>query len=224
VCSLAGWGAIGILFASLGAASGCTLLVTFDEKPAPDCDGGDCADATALDAPLGQGAAPPADAAAEGPALDDGGGGGGDACARLPDGAVCDFLDCNTCSYCVNGACTQRKACPEGYNWDKKNTLARCCGGLAVLTNTNANCGVCGVVCKTAGGLAQDCVNVAGHFLCGGCTTNTECWSKCCSTAPAPTHCAASDCNSGACPGGICPAPSRCVPGIGTAPNYCTYD
>jgi hypothetical protein len=186
--------------ASLGCATACTLLVDFTPKPTPDCDAGDCADATteAADAP--------------------------DPCQSLPDGAICDYLDCKTCTTCQNGACTLTKACPNGYNWDKTNPLARCCGGLAVLTNTNANCGVCGVVCKTGGGLSQDCALIDGHWLCGGCSGNDECWSKCCSSAPTPAHCAASDCNSGMCPPGICPSPSKCVTAVGSHPNYCTYD
>jgi hypothetical protein len=190
--------AFAALVASLGTA--CSLLVDFTSKPLPACDAGDCVDATAE---------PTGDA---------------DSCGSLPDGAVCDYLDCTTCTLCENGACRLKKACPNGYNWDAKNPLARCCGGLAVLTNTNANCGVCGVVCQTAGGPSQDCQSIDGHYLCVGCNANDECWSQCCSTTPTPAHCAASDCNSGACPPGICPSPSKCVLGVSNAPNYCAYE
>jgi len=209
-------------------ATGCTFLVDFVDKGEPDCDGGSCDDATTFAADVSlTGDATPDEAAVSPDAGPDPVDAGPDAdpCNKLPDGAVCDYQTCKTCRVCAAGVCTATtKLCPQGYNWDKKNTLARCCDGLAVLTNTNANCGVCGVVCKTAGGPNEDCKSVAGHFLCAGCTTNTECWSKCCSSSPTPSHCAASDCNSGACPAGICPSPSRCVPGTGTVPNYCTYD
>jgi len=193
--------ALAVAIASLGCGTACSLIVDFTSKPVPDCDGGECTDATADDAPPD-----------------------GDPCVSLPDGAVCDYLDCKTCTVCENGACTLKKACPNGYNWDPPDALARCCGGLAVLTNTNANCGVCGVVCQTAGGLGQDCKAVEGHYLCVGCGSNDECWSKCCSSMPTPAHCAASDCNSGSCPPGICPSPAKCVPGIGNHVNYCSYD
>lgn len=207
------------VLSSIGGA-GCTFLVDFDERPIADCDGGACIDATAVDADAGvdvvdassdaRDAAPEADA---------------DPCATLADGAVCSYVGGCNCGHCDRGACTLTKKCPEGYNWDKKNDLARCCGGLAVLTNTNANCGVCGVVCKTAGvGTPQDCQSLSGKYLCVGCTANSECWSQCCSSAPGPSHCAASDCNTGACPAGICPAPSRCVAGTGSTPNSCTYN
>lgn len=220
-------------------SSGCTLFVHFDDQPA--CDGGDCVDATMPDVDEGDA---PGDAGAD--AVD------ADPCTHLADGAVCGDADpCNdrptcvggrcqshpndagafcaylggcNCGYCSAGACTVTKKCPDGFNWDASNPLARCCAGLAVLTNTNANCGVCGIVCKTAGVTTpQDCQLVDGRYLCVGCTANSECWSQCCSTAPAPSHCAASDCNTGACPPGICPSPAHCVAGTGNAPNYCSY-
>jgi hypothetical protein len=194
--------------------SACTFLVDFVDQP--DACAGACLDAT-VDAPL--------DAA---DAHDDVHDADVDAppnpCAKLEAGAICEYQGGCNCGYCMNGTCSQTKKCPEGFNWDAGDDLARCCGGLPVLTNTNANCGVCGIVCKTAGvSTPQDCKLLAGHYLCVGCNANSECWSQCCSSAPTPSHCAASDCNTGACPNGICPTPSRCVQPAGTAPNYCSY-
>ena len=102
--------------------------------------------------------------------------------------------------------------------------IARRCNGLPVLTNTIANCGVCGIQCATAGVTsAQDCQLLSGHYQCVDCAANNECWSGCCAIDTTPYHCSASDCNTGACVAGLCPAPSTCVLGA-SAPNYCTYD
>jgi hypothetical protein len=232
--------AVSTALAALGA--GCTWIVDFVDQAA--CDGGICDDATApvSDASLDDGGDARADARA----------GDADPCESLADGAACGNADpCNerptcasgrcvhhpndaaafcaylggcNCGYCNNGACSTTKKCPEGFNWEAGDDLARCCGGLPVRTNTNANCGVCGVVCKTAGvSTPQDCQMLGGHYLCVGCASNTECWSQCCSSAPTPSHCAASDCNTGACPNGICPSPAKCVMGANNNPNYCSY-
>jgi hypothetical protein len=199
------------------AGAGCSLLVTFRDQPV--CDGGKCGDASPLDASAdGRDEAPPADAPRD---VADA---APDPCAQRPDGTICAYLGGCNCTACKGGTCSDTKKCPEGYNWEAGDDLARCCGGLAVRTNTNANCGVCGIVCKTAGvSTPQDCQPLAGHYLCLGCSTNPECWSQCCSTSPAPNHCAASDCNMGTCPDGICPAPAHCVVGTGNSPNYCSY-
>jgi hypothetical protein len=231
---------------------GCTLLVDFVDKAPIDqalsCEGGDCtdpdatvlysepdagADAAVPDVHVEADATPnPCGALADGAACGD-----ADpcndpprcekgACAMHPKeaGVFCGHDSCN-CEYCDGkGGCTDTKKCPEGFNWDPKDKLARCCGGLAVLTNTNANCGVCGVVCRTAGvSTVQSCKAIDGEYLCVGCSANPECWSKCCSSSPGPAHCAASDCSTGKCMAGICPAPSTCITGPGTSPNYCSY-
>jgi len=196
-------------------AFGCTFLVDFEDHPPDPCADGGCVDATIDVAP--DVAPDVADAAVEADAPPN-------PCATLEAGAICEYAGGCTCNTCQNGTCSGTKKCPDGYNWDPKNALARCCGGLAVVTNTNANCGVCGVVCKTAGVTTpQDCKLLDGHYLCVGCSANSECWSQCCSSSPTPSHCAASDCNTGNCPNGICPAPSKCVMGTGNAPNYCSY-
>lgn len=198
----------------------CTFLIDFVDAP-PDAtcaDDGGCVDTTAVDAAIADaGGEPRVDADADADA-------NADPCARLEAGAICGYAGGCNCNHCSNGTCSTTKKCAEGFNWEAGNDLARCCGGLAVLTNTNANCGVCGVVCKTAGvANPQDCQIIGGRHLCGGCVGNTECWSQCCSSSPGPSHCAASDCNTGACPAGICPSPSRCVQGAANTPNYCAY-
>ena len=184
--------AIVVALATLGAA--CSLIVDFTTKPAPDCDGGDCADATEIDP-----------------------------CASLPDGAVCDFLSCQSCKVCDNGSCTRTRMCPEGYAFDKASPTSRCCNGLPVSVTTNANCGVCGVKCNTTATPAQDCQPIDGHYFCTNCRNNSDCWSNCCSNTMG-YHCAASDCNNGSCPPGICPVPSKCVLAAANEPNYCSYD
>jgi hypothetical protein len=147
-----------------------------------------------------------------------------DPCTSLEAGAFCGYAGGCQCQYCVDGACSDTKMCPEGFNWEAGVDLARCCGGLAVLTNTNANCGVCGIACATAGVTSpQDCRLLGGSYQCVDCAANNECWSGCCAIDTTPYHCSASDCNTGACPAGLCPAPSTCVEGM-SAPNYCTYD
>jgi hypothetical protein len=246
--------AIEVLAALVACGTGCTFLVDFVEKPldAVPCEGGDCLDGAVLyadpEAGSNDSSTPPGD---ETPPPPDAG--GPDPCATLAEGAACRDADsCNdqgtcvsgkcvaqpkeagtyctyfggcNCGYCDgNGQCSTSKRCPEGFNWDAKNKLARCCGGLAVTTDNNANCGVCGVTCKTAGVASpQSCKLLDGEYLCVGCTANSECWSKCCSSSPTPSHCAASDCSAGKCPSGLCPAPSKCVEGSGNSPNYCTY-
>ncbi len=219
--------------------AGCSLLVHFDDHPFDACTDGGCADAT-------EEGSHPTDAGSDARA-------DADPCTTLPDDASCGTADpCNArptckaghctlhpleagtycsyngacqCGYCDNtGRCSQKLACPEGFNWEAGVDTARCCSGLAVLTDTNANCGVCGVKCATAGvSSPQDCQLLSGHYQCVNCAANTECWSGCCAIDTTPYHCSESNCNTGACVAGLCPAPSHCVPGTG-GPNYCTYD
>jgi hypothetical protein len=206
--------AVVIVSAFALGAFGCTFLVDFNDQPLDPCADGGCDDVTIDVAPDVADAAPDIVEADAPP----------NPCATLEAGAICDYAGGCTCNTCQNGTCSGSKKCPEGYNWDTKNSLARCCGGLAVVTNTNANCGVCGVVCKTAGVTTpQDCKLLSGHYLCVGCSANSECWSQCCSSAPTPSHCAASDCNTGNCPNGICPAPAKCEMGPNNTPNFCAY-
>ena len=234
-------------FAALLA--GCSLLVHFDDVP-DACAGDACLDATedgpqpgdgwvAQDAP-----SPPGDAGSDAPV---------DPCAALPDDASCGDADpCNArptchagvcghhpveagtfcgypgacqCQYCDGkGACSDTKQCPEGFNWEAGVDIARCCAGLPVLTDTNANCGVCGVRCQTAGVTSvQNCALLSGHYQCVNCAANSECWSGCCAIDTMPYHCSESNCGTGACVAGLCPTPSKCVPG-GGGPNYCSYD
>jgi hypothetical protein len=230
------WRTLGVI-AVAAILAGCSLLVHFNDAPVDACSDGGCLDAAPRDA------LPPGDGGSDSSP---------DPCASLPDGVSCGAADpCNApptchgghcephpteagtfcayaggcrCQYCNSGACSETKACPEGFNWEAGVDVARCCGGLPVLTNTNANCGVCGVQCRTAGVTsAQDCQLLSGHYQCVDCAANNECWSGCCAIDTTPYHCSESNCNTGACPAGICPAPSTCVPGM-SGPNYCTYD
>lgn len=195
------------LFAMATALAGCSLLVHFNDEPP-------CADGGCVDAPAGD----------TSPAFDGGSDAPADPCAALPEGTLCAYTGGCQCQYCAGGVCSQSKACPQGFNWEAGVDVARCCNGLPVLTNTNANCGVCGVACATAGVTSpQDCQLLGGHYQCVDCAANNECWSGCCAIDTTPYHCSASNCNTGACPSGLCPAPSTCVEGV-SAPNYCTYD
>jgi hypothetical protein len=188
--------------AVVAVLGGCSLLVHFNDHPG-------CADGGCLDAPTGD-------------VLQSGD--GGDPCTTLEGGALCAYAGGCQCQYCKNGACAAAEPCPQGFNWEAGVDIARCCGGLPVMTNTNANCGVCGIECMTAGVTSsQDCELLSGHYQCVDCAANNECWSGCCAIDTTPYHCSESDCNTGACVPGLCPAPSTCVPGM-SSPNYCSYD
>lgn len=229
------------------AAVGCSLLVKFvDEPEASPVDAG-FPDVTALPdvvvaidaSDAFDGDAPIVDAQSSNPCLTLADGAKcGDAglcnepstceqgvCKAHPNegGALCGFGGGCNCEYCKNGACSATRSCPEGFNWEAGNPLARCCKGIAVLTNNNENCGVCGVVCQTAGvSTPQDCAPVNGHYQCTNCSTPQECWSNCCSSTTTP-HCAPSDCTSvGNCTN-VCPAPAVCKSPGGGLPNYCAY-
>jgi hypothetical protein len=185
---------LGVIAVLVVTLTGCSLLVHFNDAPT---DASSSHDAGTDSAP--------------------------DPCITLEAGALCAYTGCQ-CQYCSGGTCSDEKMCPQGFNWEAGVDIARCCNGLPVLTNTNANCGVCGVECATAGVTSpQDCQLLSGHYQCVDCAANNECWSGCCAIDTTPYHCSESDCNTGACPPGICPAPSTCVPGT-SAPNYCTYD
>ncbi len=192
--------------AVLATLAGCSLLVHFNDAPVDTCADGGCPDAVAGDS-----------------AARDAGGDAADPCASREAGTFCGYAGGCVCEYCSNGACTEARACPQGFNWEAGVDNARCCGGLPVLTNTNANCGVCGVQCMTAGVTSpQDCKLLSGHYQCVDCAANSECWSGCCAIDTTPYHCSESDCNTGACVPGLCPAPSICV-AVSGSPNYCSY-
>jgi hypothetical protein len=208
---------LGVL-AALATLTGCSLLVHFDDASVEPCDGGGCLDAPAGDAPGGDG---PSSLDAGRDAAPDA---APDPCATLPDAAFCAYAGGCQCKYCSTGTCSDTRPCPQGFNWEAGVDVARCCGGLPVMTDTNANCGVCGVRCATAGVTsAQDCQLLSGHYQCVDCAANSECWSGCCAIDTTPYHCSESNCNTGACPSGLCPSPSTCVQAAG-GPNYCTYD
>jgi hypothetical protein len=113
----------------------------------------------------------------------------------------------------------------EGYNWDNANANARCCDGAAVVTTTNANCGVCGVRCNTGAG--QACQTQNGHYMCRGCDVSTDCWAGCCSTTYTPHNCTPNNpCGNGTCSDLECqkvagPAATCMTQANGS--NYCAY-
>jgi hypothetical protein len=190
--------ALGATAAVAAVLTGCSLLVHFNDQPTAACGDAGCTD----------GAAP-------------------DPCATpaYEAGAFCGYLGGCHCQYCKAGTCSDSKSCSDGFNWEAGVDVARCCGGLPVLTDTNANCGVCGIECMTAGVTSpQDCELLNGHYQCVSCAANSECWSGCCAIDTTPYHCSESDCNTGACVAGLCPAPSTCVQASGVGTNYCTYD
>jgi len=196
------WTALGAVAVAAIGPAGCSLLVHFDDEPVASCSDGGCTDAMTGDAP---------------------GEAGRDPCATLADGTFCAYAGACQCQYCSGGKCSDTKACPQGFNWEAGVEIARCCSGLPVLTDTNANCGVCGIECMTAGVTSpQDCQLLGGTYQCVDCAANNECWSGCCAIDTTPYHCSASDCNTGACVAGLCPAPSTCVVG-NSGPNYCAY-
>jgi len=206
------------------ALTSCSLLTHLDDPSNGSAPDGGYADAT-----------PPADDGDATLAGDDSGhadatlpprdgGPSADPCATLEAGAFCAYAGGCQCTYCQKGACSATRACPEGFAWEAGNDLARCCSGLAVLTDTNENCGICGIHCATAGvSSPQNCALLSGHYQCVDCAANTDCWSGCCAIDTTPYHCAESNCNTGDCVAGLCPAPSACVQGVG-APNYCSYE
>lgn len=120
-----------------------------------------------------------------------------------PAGTVCSPKSnaCHTDGVCDGkGECGSQGVRPDGYNWNPSVPLDRCCGGSPVAVNTTSNCGACGIDCN--GG---SCVAGASGYLYCTCTSNTQCWSKCCSVAyGTPLLCAAGNCATNqpiACPG-----------------------
>jgi hypothetical protein len=217
-------GKLGMIASVAAAITGCSLLTRLDDPTSGSAPDGGYADATlpSEDGGYTDAAAPAEDGGASDAARRDGGP-APDPCATREAGAFCASAGCQ-CSYCQSGTCSATEACPDGFNWEAGSDLARCCSGYAILTDTNENCGVCGIHCATAGvSSAQNCALLDGHYQCVDCTANTDCWSGCCAIDTTPYHCSASDCNTGDCVAGLCPAPSTCMTETGD-PNYCTYE
>jgi hypothetical protein len=143
-------------------------------------------------------------------------------CATWPDGTPCKSAPdvCHTDGVCQKGVCTAPGTHVDGYNWDTSDSNARCCGGAPVHTDTNTNCGACGIGCN--GGNGESCSLLGGRYFCRGCIYNTGCWSQCCSLSFSPPSCAASDCN-GNCSSKYCPPGSHCVVGFPNSSDYCSY-
>jgi len=134
-------------------------------------------------------------------------------CAPAPDVCHAD----GTCKSGVCGAVTARS---DGYQWTAGDDTARCCGGQAVHTTTNGNCGACGIQCNASNG--ESCQALGGHYFCRGCVASSACWSHCCSQSFSPYSCAASDC-AGNCSSTYCPPGTHCVSGGTTSSDYCSY-
>ncbi len=148
---------------------------------------------------------------------------GGDAGACEPAAELADKTPCgkapDACHdppECKKGVCGVATVLPESTNWNTTDPNARCCGGAPVETTSDTNCGVCGWAC----GSGQTCMAIDDHYLCTGCTANTDCASGCCSLSPTPSHCSPSNC-AGACQSpDVCTGGSSCV--VGTV-DYCSY-
>lgn len=224
------------------AGAGCSLLVDFVDQESSACPDGGCLDATLGPPDVGM-VIPFVDAGGLDVAPDV------DPCATLADGAPCGQAGPCTlkptcvggrctpspreagvfcsyggkcmCNYCNGeGACSDQRPCPEAFNWDASDPLARCCAGQQVLTNNNQNCGVCGITCDAVHG--ESCGLLDKNYQCNMCNSNTYCWSGCCAVTTTPHHCSESDCNNGNCVEGLCPAPSHCVQEAGRI-NHCAY-
>jgi len=118
----------------------------------------------------------------------------GGVCGAITDkaaGTVCAPKSnaCHTDGTCDGkGSCGPQGVRADGYNYDGV-FLDRCCGGNPVKVNTAQNCGACGINCNGA-----SCNLTRGQYYCG-CSSNAQCWSKCCSTAyGTPYMCAAGNC------------------------------
>jgi hypothetical protein len=203
-------GTVGILAA---LASGCS---SFDTLPIPDAGESDVVQADdVLVIPLD--GTIPVDAAVDADLLD-----GDGNCATWPDGTACKSAPdvCHTDGVCSGGVCKAPSIHVDGYNWKSGDDTARCCGGVPVYTNTNSNCGVCGIKCDAQNG--ESCSVLGGHYFCRGCIASSACWSHCCSQSFSPPSCAASDCY-GNCSATYCPAGTHCVNGNGLSSDYCSY-
>jgi len=133
-------------------------------------------------------------------------------CAAAPD-------DCHTAGTCTAGACGAPPTRADGYNWSAGDDTARCCGGKAINTDVDANCGACGIQCNASNG--ESCQTLGGEWFCSGCVASDACWSHCCSESYSPYSCAASDC-AGNCSAQYCPTGTHCVVGTVTS-DYCSY-
>lgn len=143
-------------------------------------------------------------------------------CMGLPDGTLCGPSPdvCHDPPVCASGTCAPASTKADGFNWQAGDSTARCCGGDAVHTSTDTNCGVCGIQCNASNG--ESCQTLAGEWFCRGCVASDACWSHCCSQSFTPYSCAASDCN-GNCDPSLCPDGSHCVSGGTTSSDYCSY-
>ncbi len=134
-----------------------------------------------------------------------------------PAGTVCAPRSnaCHTDGTCDgNGTCGAQGVRPNGYSYDGVY-LDRCCGGNPVKIDTAQNCGACGIDCNGAA-----CLNTRGEYYCG-CSSNAQCWSKCCSTFyGTPYMCAAGNCATNQpipCPGNATNSDNP------NGPYYCHY-
>ena len=196
-------------------SAGCTWLVAFDTLP---CDGGSCLDGRA---PLDSGSltvdSAPIDAPRDSAVLLD---------SRTQDVVTPDVIATDTLvatdtstppdvvppvdSAIVDVVTPPDTTTPpdtgtgdpctgqqDGYSWNIFDAYARCCGGVAVETTTDTNCGVCGITCNTD--LGQTCGLIDSEYLCLNCQANADCWSGCCAGTVSPPHCGANTCASGMC-------------------------
>jgi len=138
------------------------------------------------------------------------------------DGFVCAIAPdaCHTDGTCKARTCGAIGTRADGYAWSAGDDTARCCGGKAIHTTSDSDCGACGIVCNTGNG--ESCKAVAGHWFCNGCVASAACWSRCCSLSFNPPSCAASDC-AGNCSAQYCPPGTHCVSGGTTSSDYCAY-
>jgi hypothetical protein len=193
-----------------------TACSSFDTLPIVDASMGDVVqqnDVTVL--PLD--ATIPGDGAVDADLLD-----GDGTCATWPDGTACKAAPdaCHTDGVCKAGVCMAPGTHVDGFNWQTGDDTARCCGGTPLHTNTNSNCGVCGIGCN--GGNGESCQSLGGRWFCRGCIASSGCWSHCCSQSFSPPSCAASDC-VGNCSSAYCPPGTHCVVGFPNSSDYCSY-
>jgi hypothetical protein len=221
----------------LGSA-GCTWLVAFDTLP---CDGGSCVDAVAtedsgrlaVDSTPGDSATPPDSTSAD--------------VAPLPDviavdtattqdtspppdvvvvdSAVVDVVAPVDTSTAVDSSTNPCMGKADGTSLNPLDPYARCCGGMAVETTSDTNCGICGIACNTGAG--QSCGMIDQVYLCLNCQADGDCWSGCCGGTVSPPHCGANDCSTGTCTAGADPcAPYNASCNLSQVTSgvwYCAY-
>ena len=144
----------------------------------------------------------------------------GGVCGAVTDkaaGTVCAPRSnaCHTDATCDGkGSCGAQGVRPNGYSYDGVY-LDRCCGGNPVRIDSAQNCGACGISCNGA-----SCLQTRGEYYCG-CSSNAQCWSKCCSTYyGTPYMCAAGNCATNQpipCPGNATNSNNP------NGPYYCHY-